>query len=88
MSTQGEETSYSKLEYLPKCCVKPGWKGILQQTRISKYKSVSFGEDLHLMVISFIPYIEDSVLGLISQDSGLFLYSGGHQGRQSLNVHS
>ena len=40
------------------------------------------------MVISFIPYIEDSVLGLISQDSGLFLYSGGHQGRQSLNVHS
>src|SRR4029434_3718939 len=30
-----------------------------------------------LMVISFIPYIEDSVLGLISQDSGLFLYSGG-----------
>src|SRR4029434_8200856 len=30
-----------------------------------------------LMVISFIPYIEDSVLGLISQDSGLFLKNGG-----------
>ena len=29
------------------------------------------------MVISFIPYIEDSVLGLISQDSGLFLKNGG-----------
>src|SRR4029434_5870217 len=27
--------------------------------------------------ISFIPYIEDSVLGLISQDSGLFLKNGG-----------
>src|SRR4029434_8205996 len=30
-----------------------------------------------LVVISFIPYIEDSVLGLISQDSGLFLKNGG-----------
>src|SRR4029434_10643930 len=30
-----------------------------------------------LMVISFIPYIEDSVLDLISQDSGLFLKNGG-----------
>ena len=29
------------------------------------------------MVISFIPYIEDSVLGLISQDPGLFLKNGG-----------
>src|SRR4029434_5275599 len=77
VSTQGEETSYSKLEYLPKCCVNPGGRDIFQQTRISKYKSVSFGEDLQLMVIRFIPYIEDSVLGLISQDSGLFLKNGG-----------
>src|SRR4029434_127565 len=30
-----------------------------------------------LMLISFIPYMEDSVLGLISQDSGLFLKNGG-----------
>src|SRR4029434_5156565 len=30
-----------------------------------------------LRVISFTPYIEDSVLGLISQDSGLFLKNGG-----------
>src|SRR4029434_7581845 len=30
-----------------------------------------------MMVISFIPYIEASVLGLISQDSGLFLKNGG-----------
>src|SRR4029434_6534806 len=40
------------------------------------------------MVISFIPYIEDSVLGLISQDSGLFLKNGGRPFmRQRLRIH-
>src|SRR4029434_2720038 len=41
-----------------------------------------------LRVISFTPYIEDSVLGLSNQDSGLFLKNGGRPFmRQRLRIH-
>src|SRR4029434_2987992 len=59
-------------------CVSRGTGDLYSRTEISaKFQELISRWDLQLMVISFIPYIEDSVLGLISQDSGLFLKNGG-----------
>src|SRR4029434_10612613 len=77
-----DSTSYISQD-LGKCtyqsvCVSRGTGDLYSKTEISaKFQELISRWDLQLMVISFIPYIEDSVLGLISQDSGLFLKNGG-----------
>ena len=51
---------------------------IMRSSHTCVLLQISLAQFTNLIVIHFIPYIGDPVLDLISQDSGLIVYNGGH----------